>query len=118
VRPGRVGAFNALFRRQVALLREQDGLLYVKLARRFQSDGGEEAVLFEEWQDAASLYAWVGPNLAEPRLIPGVRELVEDIHVAHYEALSEETADAPGDTSAGHGGGPAMNTVREGEEAS
>ena len=86
-----MGAFNALFRRQVALLKEQDGLLYVKLARRLQADGGEEAVLFEEWQDAASLYAWVGPNLTEPRLIPGVRELIDEVHVAHYEALSDET---------------------------
>lgn len=90
VRAGRVGAFNALFRRQVALMREQPGLAYVKLARRLQADGSEEAVLFEEWQDAASLYGWVGPNLAEPRLIPGVRELVDEIHVAHYEVLAEE----------------------------
>jgi Antibiotic biosynthesis monooxygenase len=96
VRAGRVAPFNALFRRQLALLREQEGLLYVKLARRLQRDGGEEAVLFEEWQDAASLYAWVGPNLTEPRLVPGVRELVDEIHVAHYEALSEDEA-APGD---------------------
>ena len=118
MRPGRVGAFNALFRRQVALLREQNGLLYVKFARRFQADGGEEAVLFEEWQDAAALYAWVGPNLAEPRLIPGVRELVEDIHVAHYEALSEETDAPPGDSGAGGGGGSAIISERQGEEAS
>jgi hypothetical protein len=86
----KVGAFNAVFRRQVALLREQPGLLYVKLARRLQADGGEEAVLFEEWQDAASLYQWVGPNLLEPRLVPGARELIEDIVVAHYEALAED----------------------------
>ena len=120
MRAGRVGAFNALFRRQVTLLREQDGLLYVKLARRLQPDGGEEAVLFEEWQDAASLYAWVGPNLAEPRLIAGVRELVDDIHVAHYEALSEEldvptsASDAQVVRDADHP--PAAG--REGEEAS
>lgn len=101
VRAGRVGAFNALFRRQVALLREQPGLTYVKLARRLQADGGEEAVLFEEWQDAASLYAWVGPNLAEPRLIPGVRELVDEVHVAHYEALSDETEVPPSDHDVG-----------------
>jgi uncharacterized membrane protein YgcG len=104
VRAGRVGAFNALFRRQVALLREQDGLLYVKLARRLQPDGSEEAVLFEEWQDAASLYAWVGPNLGEPRLIPGVRELVEEIHVAHYESLSD-AAEPGSDAESGTGGG-------------
>ena len=85
----KVGAFNAVFRRQVALMRQQPGLLYVKLARRLQADGGEEAVLFEEWQDAASLYAWVGPNLLEPRLVPGARELIDEIVVAHYEALAE-----------------------------
>ena len=86
----RVGAFNAVFRRQVALIQQQPGLLYVKLARRLQADGGEEAVLFEEWQDAASLYAWVGPNLLEPRLVPGARELIDEIIVAHYEALAED----------------------------
>ena len=86
----KVGAFNAVFRRQVALMRQQPGLLYVKLARRLQADGGEEAVLFEEWQDAASLYAWVGPNLLEPRLIEGARELIDEIVVAHYEALAED----------------------------
>jgi hypothetical protein len=90
VSAAKVGAFNAVFRRQVTLLREQPGLLYVKLARRLQADGGEEAVLFEEWQDAASLYEWVGPNLLEPRLVPGARELIDDIVVAHYEALAED----------------------------
>ena len=96
VRASRVGAFNALFRRQVGLLREQPGLVYVRLARRLRADGSEEAVLFEEWQDAASLYGWVGPNLGEPRLIPGVRELLDAIHVAHYEVLAED-----GDTPVG-----------------
>ena len=86
-RAGRVGAFNALFRRQVALLQEQPGLLYVKFARRLQPDGSQEAVLFEEWRDAASLYAWVGPDLTTPRLIPGARDLIDELVVAHYEAL-------------------------------
>ncbi len=104
VRAGRVGAFNALFRRQVRLLREQPGLEYVKLARRLQADGGEEAVLFEEWQDAASLYGWVGPNLTEPRLIPGVRELIDEIHVAHYESLAEDQAPIEEDGSGGTSG--------------
>lgn len=90
VNAARVSAFNAVFRRQVVLLREQPGLVYVKLARRLQPDGGEEAILFEEWRDAASLYAWVGPNLTEPRLVPGARELIEELIVAHYEALAEE----------------------------
>ncbi len=87
IRPGKVGAFNARFRSQVTLLQEQPGLVYVKLARRLQPDGSEDVVLFEEWQDAASLYAWVGPNLATPRLIEGSAELIDELVVAHYEAL-------------------------------
>ena len=90
----RVAAFNAVFRRQVSLLREQPGLLYVKLARRLQGDGSEEVVLFEEWSDAASLYAWVGPNLLEPRLVPGARELIDEIVVAHYEVLADEAQES------------------------
>ena len=90
VNASRVSAFNAVFRRQVALLRQQPGLVYLKFARRLQPDGGEEAILFEEWQDAASLYAWIGPNLNEPRLVPGARELIEELVIAHYEALAEE----------------------------
>ena len=94
IRPGKVGAFNVVFRQQVPLLKEQPGLLYVKLARRLQPDGGEDVVLFEEWQDAASLYAWVGPNLMEPRLVPGARELIDELVVAHYEALDKDNPDA------------------------
>jgi len=90
----RVSAFNAVFRRQLSLLREQPGLVYVKLARRLLPDGGEEAVLFEEWNDADSLYAWVGPNLLEPRLVPGARELIDEILVAHYEALAEDDSES------------------------
>jgi hypothetical protein len=90
VNAARVSAFNAVLRRQLSLLREQPGLVYVKLARRLLPDGGQEAVLFEEWNDAHSLYAWVGPNLLEPRLVPGARELIEEILVAHYEALAED----------------------------
>lgn len=100
VRAGKVSAFNAVFRRQVELLREQPGLVYVKLARRLGPDGGQDAVLFEEWQDAASLYAWVGPNLAEPRLVPGSAELIDDLIVAHYEALDRiDAKTAEGDVS-------------------
>ncbi len=93
VRAGRVGAFNALFRSQVTLLKEQPGLVYVKLARRLQPDGGEDVVLFEEWADATSLYAWVGPNLTEPRLVPGAAELIDELIVAHYEALDRIDGD-------------------------
>ncbi len=99
VRAGKVASFNALFRKQVELLREQPGLEYLRFARRFVADGEEEAVLFEEWEDAASLYAWVGPNLAEPRLVPGVRELVTDLQVAHYEVLATGAEDDAIDVS-------------------
>jgi len=94
IRPGRVGAFNAIFRQQVPLLKEQPGLVYVKLARRLQPDGGEDVVLFEEWQDATALYAWVGPNLMEPRLVPGAKELIDELIVAHYEALDQDNPEA------------------------
>jgi hypothetical protein len=87
IRPGKVGAFNVIFRRQVPLLKEQPGLVYVKLARRLQPDGSEDVVLFEEWLDAASLYAWVGPDLSTPRLVEGSAELIDELVVAHYEAL-------------------------------
>ena len=90
VRAERVSAFNAVLRLQVALLREQPGLMYVNLARRLKPDGGQDAILFEEWHDADSLYAWVGPNLAEPRLVPGARQLMEDLVVAHYECLVDD----------------------------
>ena len=96
VKPNKVGAFNAIFRGQVALLKEQPGLVYVKLARRLRHDGGEEVLLFEEWQDAASLYAWVGPDLSEPRLVPGSQELMDDVVVAHYEALDKDADDTVG----------------------
>jgi quinol monooxygenase YgiN len=94
IRPGKVGAFNAVFRQQIPLLQAQPGLLYVKLARRLQGDGGEDVVLFEEWEDASSLYRWVGPNLMEPRLVEGARELIDELVVAHYEALDRHDPDA------------------------
>jgi hypothetical protein len=93
VRADRVSAFNAILRQQVTLLREQPGLLYVNLARRLKPDGGQDAILFEEWHDADSLYAWVGPNLAEPRLVPGARQLMDDLVVAHYECLVDDATE-------------------------
>jgi quinol monooxygenase YgiN len=87
VSPAKVASFDVLLRSQVELMREQPGLKYVKFARRIQSDGSEDAVLFEEWRDAASLYAWVGPNLSEPRLIPGIAPLIGTLEVAHFEVI-------------------------------
>jgi hypothetical protein len=101
VRAGRVGAFNSMFRQQLALIATQPGIIYVRFGRRLLPDGSEEAILFEEWSDPASMYAWVGPNLTEPRLIPGVRELVDDVVVAHYEVLDEGI---PAEAAAAHSG--------------
>jgi hypothetical protein len=95
VRAGKVGSFNALFRAQVPLLKQQPGLVYVKLARQLLPDGGEEVILFEEWQDATAMYRWVGPDLSEPRLLPGARELIDEVLVAHYEALDIDPDDPP-----------------------
>jgi quinol monooxygenase YgiN len=106
IRPGKVGAFNAIFRQQVPLLKEQPGLVYVKLARRLQPDGGEDVVLFEEWQDAAALYAWVGPNLMEPRLVPGAKELIDELVVAHYEALDKDNIEIAPDMDVASSGEP------------
>jgi hypothetical protein len=102
VRPQRVGAFNAVFRAQIPLLKSQPGLVYVKLARRLQSDGGEEVLLFEEWEDAASLYAWAGRDLTAPRLVPGARELSDEVLVAHYEALDKNTDEAAAELTHAH----------------
>jgi len=90
VKARNIAAFDALFRTQVELMRTQPGLEYVKLARQIQPDGGEEVVLFEDWLTAAHLYAWVGPNLTEPRLVDGARRLIEEVVVSHYEALDKD----------------------------
>ncbi len=94
VRSDRAAAVNAKFRQQLPILREQPGLLYVKLARQVGPDH-EEIVLFEEWQDTAALYAWAGPLITKPRLLPGTDDLVEDLRISHYEALDvDPDADA------------------------
>ena len=87
VKPGRASQFNALIRQQLPLMRAQPGLVYVKLARRLEPDGGEEVILFEEWRDADSVYKWAGGNLVRPRLVPGSEEELIDVKVVHYEAL-------------------------------
>ncbi len=82
----RAGVFNELMRTQLPILKEYPGLRYVKLCRRIQG-GEQEVLLFEEWQDTASLYGWAGPDLEAPRLLPGAEDLVLNLRVAHYEAL-------------------------------
>ena len=86
VRSERAAAFNARLRQQLPILREQPGLVYVKLARRV-GPTDEEVVLFEEWRDTASLYDWTGPVLTKPRLLPGTEDFVDHLEVNHYEAL-------------------------------
>ena len=77
---------HELMRQQLPLLREYDGLVYVKLARRLIGRE-EEVVLFEEWRDAAAMYEWTGPHIERPRLLPGAEDLITELRIAHYEAL-------------------------------
>jgi hypothetical protein len=83
------GRMHDLMRQQVPILLEQEGLVYVKLARRLLGPV-EEVMLFEEWRDAASMYAWAGPDLTRPRLLPGTESLIDDLVITHYEALDVE----------------------------
>ena len=88
--PGRhSAAFEQVLRDQLPLMREQEGLVYVKLARQAQP-GFDDVLLFEEWRDAAALYGWVGDDLQKPRLLPGAEGLAEYVRVTHYEALDVE----------------------------
>lgn len=85
------GEFNELLRGQLRELREQDGLVYAKLARRLDQRDDEEVVLFEEWRTPADLWTWTGGQLGKPRLLPGTERLIDDLVITHYEALDIET---------------------------
>ncbi len=98
VPPGRVGQFNVAMRRQLAIIKDQPGLVYVKLARRLDSGGGEVVVLFEEWRDPDSVYAWAGEDLSKPRLLPAALDAAEEITVTHYEALDVGLEDDQGES--------------------
>jgi hypothetical protein len=87
VLPKHAGQFNELLRGQLAELREQPGLVYVKLARRFDENGDQEVVLFEEWRTPSDLWTWTRGRLAQPRLLPGTEELIDNLTITHYEAL-------------------------------
>jgi heme-degrading monooxygenase HmoA len=82
-------AFERVLRDQLPLMRAQDGLVYVKLARQAQR-GYDDVLLFEEWRDAAALYGWAGDDLQKPRLLPGAEAFAEYVRVTHYEALDME----------------------------
>lgn len=119
VKPGRVGHFNALMRQQLPILRGHEGLVYVKLARRLELDGGEEVILFEEWRDATAVYGWAGDDITRPRLLPGSEDLLLGLSVTHYESLDvmppgtadlddSDRVDSPGPVPGGSApGGPA-----------
>jgi heme-degrading monooxygenase HmoA len=83
---GNAAAFEDVLRRQLPLMREQDGLVYVKLARQAHR-GYDDVLLFEEWRDAQALYGWAGSDIEKPRLLPGAEGLAEFVRVTHYEAL-------------------------------
>lgn len=80
------GRVHELMREQLPLLHAQDGLIYVKLARRLIGNV-EEIILFEEWRDVSAMYAWTGPNIERPRLLPGAEDLITDLRITHFEAL-------------------------------
>lgn len=88
-----IGAFNELLRAQLAELRSQPGLVYGKLARRLEDDGGEEVVLVEEWRTSADLFEWTQGQLNQSRLLPGAEALVEDLIIRHYEAIDLSAED-------------------------
>ena len=89
VKAERAGTFNALMRAQLPELRRSPGLVYVKLARRIRGDS-EEVLLYEEWEDTASLYDWTGPEITRARLQPGASELITSLSIVHYEALDRD----------------------------
>lgn len=78
--------FEKVLRAQLPVMREHDGLVYVKLARQSHRDY-DDVILFEEWRDAPALYAWAGANISRPRLLPGAEGLAESVSVTHFEAL-------------------------------
>jgi len=78
--------FERVLRAQLPVMREHEGLVYVKLARQSHRTY-DDVLLFEEWRDAQSLYAWAGANIAKPRLLPGAEGLAESVMVTHFEAL-------------------------------
>jgi len=86
------GQLHVLMRQQLPILQSFDGLRYVKLARRLERDH-EQIILIEEWRDAQAMYAWTGPDVSIPRLLPGSADLTDSITITHYEALDIDVSD-------------------------
>ena len=114
VRNENIGAFNELLRAQLAELRVQPGLVYVKLARRLEDDGSEEVVLVEEWRTSADLFDWTHGQLDRPRLLPGTEVLVDNLVITHYEAIDLTSEDLTSRLLAGDARGvPALDRPSE-----
>jgi hypothetical protein len=88
------GQLHVLMREQLPILREYDGLIYVKLARRLIGPQ-EEIILFEEWRDTTAMYEWTGPDISRPRLLRGAESLITDLRITHYEALDMDLPGPP-----------------------
>jgi hypothetical protein len=87
-------------RRRQAELRDQPGVVYTKLARRLEPDGGEEVILIEEWRVPGALYAWAGSDISDPRIGDESGDSVLDVSVTTYESLDIDFADPdPVDTA-------------------
>lgn len=82
-----VGQFNHHLREKLDVLHRQPGLVYAKLARRLNDVGDEEVILIEEWATPADLWEWTGGHLTEPKLLPEMDSLIEELTITHYEAL-------------------------------
>lgn len=82
-----VARFNQVLRLKLDVLHQQPGLVYAKLARRLNETGDEEVVLFEEWATPADLWSWTGGHLTEPKLLPEMNTMIEELSITHYEAL-------------------------------
>lgn len=87
--------FNQMLRGKLDVLHQQPGLVYAKLARRLNETGDEEVVLFEEWATPADLWTWTGGHLTEPKLLPEMNTLIEELSITHYEALDMAVEGTP-----------------------
>ena len=90
-----VAKFNQVLRVKLDVLHQQPGLVYAKLARRLNETGDEEVVLFEEWATPADLWSWTGGHLTEPKLLPEMNTLIEELTITHYEALDMAVEGTP-----------------------
>jgi hypothetical protein len=126
----KAGAFESVLRAQLPVMREHEGLVYLKLARQAH-ETYDDVLLFEEWRDAKALYGWVGQEIGKPRLLPGAEGLAEKVEVTHYEALDmdpdaivaspapdrPERIDPSSPAAATAGGSPAAGTRSNGGRA-